>query len=340
MVLLSHNYLINSPRLMYLGSVGAALMWASVVEAVWGHHSFRPLRRVAAVILAAAILIPAFVFVRQRMDFYTLTTTPFQSIIGVVDRARTTDRLLFVNLPAWAGPARNWYPIGHEGVLLLYRDISMDDFLQANTGHTLPAGAVQFDNVSEPQAYYYGIYGPSLNWDALGAEIRQADRVYLTRYAPDHIELVEAGSVASAGQSGQAHVAAFGDAAVLEEAAWAICQDQLNVRLNWSAAPGGDWHVFAHVLNPDGTLAAQHDSPPLLGLYPFWQWSKGDRVEDVHPIDVSQLPRDRQYTVTVGLYDPATGERLTPEQTTHPQPEDRAVGIGQFTPGGTPDACR
>ena len=295
-VLLSHNYLINSPRLMYLGSVGAALMWASVVEAVWGHHSFRPLRRVAAVILAAAILIPAFVFVRQRMDLYTLTTAPFQSIIGVADRARTTDRLLFVNLPAWAGPARNWYPIGHEGVLLLYRDISMDDFLQANTGHTLPAGAVQFDNVSEPQAYYYGIYGPSLNWDALGAEIRQADRVYLTRYAPDHIELVEAGSVASAGQSGQAHVAAFGDAAVLEEAAWAICQDQLNVRLNWSAAPGGDWHVFVHVLNPDGTLAAQHDSPPLLGLYPFWQWSQGDRVEDVHPIDVSQLPRDRQYT--------------------------------------------
>jgi hypothetical protein len=133
-VLLSHNYLINSPRLMYLGSVGAALLWASVVEAVWGHNSFQPLRRAAAVILAAVILIPAFVFVRQRMDLYTLTTAPFQSMITVADGAQTTGRLLFVNLPAWAGPARNWYPIGHEGVLLLYRDISMDDFLQANTG--------------------------------------------------------------------------------------------------------------------------------------------------------------------------------------------------------------
>jgi hypothetical protein len=339
-MLLSHNYLINSPRLMYLGSVGAALMWASVVEAIWGHDSFWPLRRVAAVILAAVILIPAFVFVRQRMDMYTLTTAPLQSIITAADEAQPTDRLLFVNLPAWAGAARNWYPIGHEGVLLFYRDISMDDFLQANTGRTLPAKAVEFDNVSEPQAYYYGIYGPKLNWDALSAEVRQADRVYLTRYAPDHVELVEAGSVTNTVQSAQAHVATFDDAAVLEEATWTTCNNQLNVRLNWLAAPGGDWHVFVHVLNPDGSLAAQHDSPPLLGLYPFWQWSQGDRVEDVHPIDVSQLPRDRQYTIAVGLYDPGNGERLAPTLQAGEKPVDRAVRIGQFTIGDAQDACR
>jgi hypothetical protein len=90
-VLLSHNYLINSPRLMYLGSVGAALLWASVVEAVWGRSSFQPLRRVAAVIIAAAILIPSSVFVRQRMDLYTLTTAPFQSIIAAADGALPAD---------------------------------------------------------------------------------------------------------------------------------------------------------------------------------------------------------------------------------------------------------
>jgi hypothetical protein len=125
---------------------------------------------------------------------------------------------------------------------------------------------VQFDNVSEPQAYYYGIYGPSLNWDALNMEIRQADRVYLTRYAPDRIELVEAGHVTTTAQSTPAGVAKFGDVAMLEAATWTACNDKLNIRLKWSAIPGGDWHVFVHVLNPDGTLAAQHDSPPLLVL--------------------------------------------------------------------------
>jgi hypothetical protein len=339
-MLLSHNYLINSPRLMYLSSVGAALMWASVVEAVWGENSFQPLRRAAAVILAAAILVPAFVFVRQRIDLHTMTTAPLQSIITVADEAQPTDRLLFVNLPAWAGPSRNWYPIGHEGALLFYSDISMNDFLLANTGRTLPAKAVQFDNVSEPQAYYYGIYGPSLNWDALNREIREADRVYLTRYAPDHIELVEAGNVTNTSQSATISVATFGDAAVLEEATWTNCHNELNVRLNWRAAPGGDWHVFVHILNPDGTLAAQHDSPPLLGLYPFWQWAEGDRVEDIHPIDVSQLPRDRQLTIAVGLYDSGNGVRLVPTLRNGEKPEDRAVRIGQVTIGDSQDTCR
>ena len=338
-VLLSHNYLINSPRLMYLGSVGAALMWASAVEAVWGSNSQRMWRRVTAVIVAAAVLIPAFVFVRQRVDLYTMTTAPLQSIISAAIRAQPGDRLLFVNLPAWAGPARNWYPIGHEGVLLFYRDISMDDFLQANIARTLPAKAVQFDNVSQPQAYYYGIYGPTLDWDALGAEIRNADRVYLTRYAPEQIELIEAGGVTSASEPAQSSVAMFGDAAILERATWDICGDQLHVRLNWFANPGGDWHVFVHVLNPDGTLAAQHDSPPLLGLYPFWQWAKGNRAEDVHPIDVSQLPRDRTYTIAVGLYDPASGERLAPTTASGEKPEDRAVRIGQFAIGGSQAEC-
>ena len=339
-VLLSHNYLINSPRLMYLGSVGAALMWASAVEAIWGSPSRHMWRRVAAVIVAAGVLVPAFVFVRQRMDLYTLTTAPLQSIISAARQAQPTDRLLFVNLPAWAGPARNWYPIGHEGVLLFYRDISMDDFLQANLARTLPATAVQFDNVSQPQAYYYGIYGPALGWDALDAEIRQADRVYLTRYAPEKIELIEAGRVATAGEPAQARVAVFDDAVVLEQAAWDICSNRLNVRLNWVANPGGDWHVFVHVLNPDGTLAAQHDSPPLLGLYPFWQWAQGGQAEDVHPIDLSRLPHDQPYTIAVGLYDPASGERLAPTLANGEKPEDRAVRIGQFSIDAAQIECR
>lgn len=338
-VLLSHNYLINSPRLMYLGSVGASLMWASVVEAIWGRTPSRRVRRFIAVGVGAALLLPSLVFVRQRMDLYTMTTAPLQSIITAADRAPLTDRLLFVNLPAWAGPARNWYPIGHEGVLLFYRDISMNDFLQANLGRTLTTKAVQFDNVSVPQPYYYGIYGPSLNWEALGDQVRQADRVYLTRYGPDRVDLVEAGRVITAGEPAPAGVAVFGEAAVLEEATWSSCNNRLQVRLKWQANPGGDWHVFVHILNPDGTLAAQHDSPPLMGLRPFWQWSQGERVEDIHPIDLAALPADRAYTIAVGLYDPATGERLAPALASGDSPTDRAVRIGQFTIGEQPATC-
>jgi hypothetical protein len=216
----------------------------------------------------------------------------------------------------------------------------MADFVSTNLNQSSRATGIEFNSLSTPQPYYYGVYGPALGWEQLVPLVQKADRVYFTIYAPNQIELVEAGRVTNTVEPARPGIAAFDSAVVLEEAAWEICVDQLNVRLNWAAAPGGDWHVFVHVLNPDGSLAAQHDSPPLLGLYPFWQWTQGDRAEDVHPIDVSHLPRDREYTIAVGLYDPGNGERLAPTLRDGEKPEDRAARIGQFTIGNSPDACR
>jgi len=331
-VLLSNNYLINAPRLMYLAFVGGAWLWASTVEAIWDLPKLPRTRHALAIILTAGILVPAFVFVRQRMAMYVLTTAPLQRVIDVANQSQSDERLLFVNLPAWLGPAQGWYPIGHEGVLLLQKSISMDDLLTANLGYTVPTQAIEFDNLSAPQAYYYGIYGPSLDWDPLKAKVHEADQVYLTVYAPAAIELIKAGELLKTGPATTQAVATFAESLTLENAAWKICGPQILVTLDWRApqATPPDLHIFVHLLNPDGTLAAQHDSPPLLGLYPFWQWAKGDRVEDIHPIDIAHLPRDRVYTLVVGLYDPSNGQRLMPVTDTGEQSSDRAVRLGQF----------
>jgi len=75
-----------------------------------------------------------------------------------------------------------------------------------------------------------------------------------------------------------------------------------------------------------------------MGLYPFWKFQKGDQVEDVHTIDVAGLARDQVYTIAVGLYDPANGERLIATLPDGAQPADRAVRIGAVTIGT--EACR
>jgi hypothetical protein len=71
----------------------------------------------------------------------------------------------------------------------------------------------------------------------------------------------------------------------------------------------------------------------MLGLMPFWIFRKGDQVEDVHPIDLAGLARDQVYTIAVGLYDPANGERLIVTLPDGTQPADRAVRIGTLMIG-------
>jgi uncharacterized membrane protein len=86
--------------------------------------------------------------------------------------------------------------------------------------------------------------------------------------------------------------------------------DPLLVELTWQTAePQGRYKVFVQLLNSAGQLAAQRDSEPANGTAPTDQWQPDERVTDRHALDLSSLPPG-DYTLIVGLYDPATGIRL------------------------------
>ncbi|MBI5563576.1 MAG: hypothetical protein HY870_01685 [Chloroflexi bacterium] len=338
-LILSHDYFINAPRVLYLASIGAAWLWALAIDRAAGVIKPIGFRRGFAIALILIVLVPSFMFIRQRMDLHNLNAAPLNAALDVASQAPADAKLLFVNLPAWVSTSQFWYPIGHEGALFMPGYSTMADFVSTNLNRPAQAVAVEFNSLSTPQAYYYGVYGPALGWEQLTPQVREADRVYFTTYAVGKIDLIEAGRVLEASAPVQETVAAFSTSAVLEQAGWSYCGSRLSVRLAWSALPNGDWRVFVHLLKPDGSLAAQHDGPPVMGLYPFWQWSSsGEQVEDVHPIDLTGLPRDQVYTLAVGLYDPANGERLIATSPDGTQPTDRAVRIGTVTIGA--EACR
>jgi hypothetical protein len=58
-------------------------------------------------------------------------------------------------------------------------------------------------------------------------------------------------------------------------------------------------------LGPDGAVLAQADRVPAGGARPTTGWLPGEVVADAYP-----LPLAAAAGLRVGLYDPATGERL------------------------------
>jgi hypothetical protein len=81
--------------------------------------------------------------------------------------------------------------------------------------------------------------------------------------------------------------------------------------LYWQTAtpPGADYTVFVHLRAADGFVRSQADGPPVSGHYPTSQWQPGEVIQDIHPLppgeDFGQIDH-----LVVGLYEPATGERL------------------------------
>ena len=64
-----------------------------------------------------------------------------------------------------------------------------------------------------------------------------------------------------------------------------------------------DLAIFAHLLDAEGVLVAQHDSEPAGGTAPTNTWQVGESVLDLHALVIPPDAINGDYTVIVGLYD-------------------------------------
>jgi hypothetical protein len=87
--------------------------------------------------------------------------------------------------------------------------------------------------------------------------------------------------------------------------------EELLLALEWESLQRVDknYQVFIHLLNAGKEQVAQRDGQPVLWLRPTSTWQPGERILDRYGL---LLPPDLptgNYWLSVGLYDPATGER-------------------------------
>ena len=88
--------------------------------------------------------------------------------------------------------------------------------------------------------------------------------------------------------------------------------EPVTLTLYWRAerAPDEAYTVFVHLRDSGGQALAQADSPPQAGSYPTSFWDEGEVIGDPHRIEVPANAIPGDYRIYVGLYRPATGERL------------------------------
>ncbi len=83
----------------------------------------------------------------------------------------------------------------------------------------------------------------------------------------------------------------------------------VELTLYWQAdtIPSADYTVFVHILDAQGNLVAQADSPPAGGIYPTSLWDPGEIIVDKRRLP--ELPPGK-HKIHVGLYRADTGARL------------------------------
>lgn len=89
-------------------------------------------------------------------------------------------------------------------------------------------------------------------------------------------------------------------------------QPQVELTLYWlSQAPiSENYDVFVHLQDAAGAIIAQADNKPVLNLAPTHRWLPGDIIQDGYSLAWPEDLPAGAYTVRVGLYQRATGQRL------------------------------
>ncbi|MCC6616721.1 MAG: glycosyltransferase family 39 protein [Anaerolineae bacterium] len=85
------------------------------------------------------------------------------------------------------------------------------------------------------------------------------------------------------------------------------------VTLVWRAGdgePAGDYVVFVQLLDADGRLIAQSDARPAQAMRPTVGWRAGEYIVDPHQLTYNEAAHPGSAHLIVGLYDPATNQRL------------------------------
>ena len=106
---------------------------------------------------------------------------------------------------------------------------------------------------------------------------------------------------------------------------------EILLTLRWESlrAVEQNFNVFVHLLNAQGEKVAQRDGQPVLWQRPTSSWQPGEEIVDRYGL---LLPADLpagSYTLSVGLYDPATGARLPISA----GPQDSAIDLGPIMVG-------
>jgi len=106
--------------------------------------------------------------------------------------------------------------------------------------------------------------------------------------------------------------------------------DELRLGLRWKVvqAPNRRYVTFVQLIAADGGAAASIEGEPGSGLAPTWRWRAGDTIDDRWRLPIAADFVPGRYQLVVGMYDPASGERLPAWR--------RAPFVERFWSGGLP----
>lgn len=319
-LMLAQNYLSQSPRLIYLSSVGAIFF---LVAPIGGQRDTR--LQWALGICASLFVIVATIqgtaYIQQRATLYKLVGSAITDLnpnrlVASTCNAQKNGEILVINFPEWFFMNSPEYALGYDGIKTVAENSGLDELSRTNFG-VPPAGEKQFTALTLPdlqtEGQPYHSFGGERSLPSLQTDIRASQKVVLGKMVENDMVLREAGCLLNNAAASPTTTAQFGSGLQLSAASAHYADStHLVIEITWQAIEISpeDVTVFTHVVDHAGKLLAQADGYPVGGTAPMRFWKRGDVWHETRYIEISAALESKPQAVLIGIYSTQNGKRL------------------------------
>lgn len=307
---LNASYVTIAPRVLYFAAPGVAL---ALVALLWNRRT--PKRSVAllgAITLSSVLVLQSL----QTMTAQGMRSMGDLSNVLAAESADGKSRVLFVNFPDRYSDRAPLLPLGEWGWPLAPIVEPLSAYALRDSGAAIDTFSVAMPWIDQAErdasGYHVDMRGVIHQPAELATMANQYDAVYVARYAQGDRWFLQKAGAFDAGEFDGDPLAVFGNGVELLEQEVATEDDVLRVMSVWrlSAEPGPHDTFFAHLGTPGQPPLAQQDGDAWATALPLTAWPLNQPVLDVREFDLDGGFSAENLTLSVGLYNWVSGERL------------------------------
>ena len=314
------GYVLGSPRLTALASVGGCIFWA-VVLANMIRSSFRYnwYVRSLGVVLTGLFVVVSVSFLNMQRDNFLAMSAYQHELQNILSRDDIDlENTILINLPDYIIPNEDdrHFLLGTEGVLFVDPSANYLAQLQINAEGDVNLEQLEIASVLallRNADFGFFPHPPNLDLNRLVNIVADTNHVIITQFTENGFYPFYVGGSASTGFTDDDIIAEFGNnQAYLTNAQMLFnnSDDTIDVITNWVINEPSAIQLFVHVYCDDEFIA-QSDSNPLGGTYPFQFWESGEARMDIRRIDLNNNVTEDCLRVFTGLYYQEGVTRLT-----------------------------
>ncbi len=334
-LILNNAYVLGSPRLYYLPSVGAALTCAIPILAA--ERLLKPeigyWRLGIGGLILAVCLLPSAGYMRCELAYQGMAGEVGRMMAGATRSVPPGQEVTFVNLPYFFSSrgkgteCRSPFVFAPTGAVVIPPYADTRDFVFYNGGPDVPTSAVTVRDAERQPGWQ--TFGDAASVEQLRQRL-SASHVFvfdLIRW-----QLFDLSAAWQPGASMNRASATLGGVQISTRSVQSqISNDKGVTILTWqSVTTVPDRKVFVHVYDSSGKVVAQDDGVPAQGFAPTSWWRPGDVITDTHSIPLANLPPGT-YRVTAGMYDAITGARIEARGADGARLPDDEIVIAEMT---------